>query len=100
MPNGHRDTRKPRKAAILSASHPDGPSWTRCRPECVAPRGRQAHCPVDGCHRTFTTVANFDRHRRNGRCLDPATLGMTPNAWGIWRVPMPDDVREQMEWAR
>lgn len=28
-----------------------------------------AHCAT--CHRTFTTVGAFDRHRRNGHCLDP-----------------------------
>jgi hypothetical protein len=36
-----------------------------------------AHCAAD-CHRTFTTVRNFDRHRRDGRCLHPADVGLVP----------------------
>jgi len=76
----------------------DGPSWTQCRPDCIAPRGRQAHCPVD--HLTFTTVANFDRHRRHGRCLDPATIGMTTNERGLWLTPATDEDRERMGRAR
>lgn len=33
----------------------------------------QAHCPT--CHRHFSTVANFDRHRPGTKgCQDPATL--------------------------
>lgn len=91
-------TPSPRKAAISPTRQADGPSWTRCRDNCVQPRGRQAHCTV--CHATFTTVANFDKHRRNGHCTDPATLGMTANDRGVWRIPMPEDVRERMEWAR
>ena len=94
MPNGHRDTPEPRKAAIFAASHADGPSWTRCRPACVQPHGRQAHCPVDNCHHTFTTVSNFDKHRRNGRCLDLATIGMAPNAWGLRTGIKPAECRE------
>ncbi len=32
----------------------------------------EAHCATCHCH--FSTVANFDRHRVNGTCADPATL--------------------------
>ena len=35
-----------------------------------------AHCAAEGCHRTFTGVNGFDRHRIGGTCTDPATLGM------------------------
>lgn len=31
-----------------------------------------AHCTV--CHETFTSPTGFDRHRRYGKCLDPARL--------------------------
>ena len=31
-----------------------------------------AHCPT--CHRHFGSVSGFDRHRVNGKCLDPGTL--------------------------
>jgi hypothetical protein len=30
------------------------------------------HCSV--CHRTFSTIGLFDRHRPNSKCLDPARL--------------------------
>ncbi len=32
----------------------------------------EAHCGT--CCRHFSTVANFDRHRVDGRCVDPASL--------------------------
>jgi hypothetical protein len=38
--------------------------------------GRTAHCPAD-CHKTFSGVTGFDAHRRNGQCLDPASIGLT-----------------------
>lgn len=31
-----------------------------------------AHCTV--CHEHFSTVGNFDRHRRTGHCQHPASL--------------------------
>lgn len=47
------------------------------------------HCGgANGCHRTFTGVGHFDRHRRDGRCVDPATIGLhlvdgrAYEAWG------------------
>lgn len=33
--------------------------------------GQTAHCTA--CCETFTRPTLFDRHRRNGRCLDPRT---------------------------
>jgi hypothetical protein len=33
-------------------------------------------------------VSLFDKHRHNGACLDPVTLGMTLTEAGVWRVPM------------
>jgi hypothetical protein len=46
----------------------------------------RAHCAA--CHDTFTTVTNFDRHRRNGRCVDPASVGLIFKN-GLWRQPTP-----------
>lgn len=54
---------------------------------------RMAHCGA--CHATFTTVGNFDRHRRGGRgCREPAEAGLvgreTPT--GVrWHAPGVDD---------
>jgi len=44
----------------------------RCAARWTA--ARAAHCA--GCHRTFSTVGGFDRHRRGGACLDPTTVGL------------------------
>lgn len=33
---------------------------------------RTGHC--GSCHRVFDGLSAFDRHRREGKCLDPATL--------------------------
>jgi hypothetical protein len=37
----------------------------------------KCHCSAENCHRLFSSVAMFDRHRVNGRCVDPATLIIT-----------------------
>lgn len=52
---------------------------------CRHPAGRQAHCSV--CHCTFGAVSGFDRHRRDGWCIEPDLLGMVCRD-GIWRRPM------------
>lgn len=43
-----------------------------------------AHCTA--CCRHFSTARNFDRHRRSGQCIDPATTGLV-NDGGVWREP-------------
>ena len=56
-----------------------------------------AHCA--GCHETFTSTSGFDAHRRAGRCLIPAEIGMVraDRRWpgwsfpGTWRGPVADD---------
>lgn len=55
-----------------------------CTPTCHNPTRAQAHCGA--CHRTLGTVTDFDRHRRAGACLDPATLGLVEVA-GLWASP-------------
>jgi hypothetical protein len=45
----------------------------------------QAHCTA--CHGTFSTVGNFDRHRKDGECLDPLAVGLQQDAGGLWRLP-------------
>ncbi len=52
---------------------------------------RTAHCSV--CHLTFSGVDRFDKHRRNGACVDPVELGMSLvggrafEAWGFPNEP-------------
>lgn len=38
----------------------------------------KCHCSAEGCHRLFSSVKTFDRHRVNGKCVDPATDMITP----------------------
>lgn len=48
----------------------------------------RAHC--SGCHLTFSTAGNFDKHRRSdseyGHCLPPATVDLAESE-GLWRSP-------------
>lgn len=47
---------------------------------------KTSHCVA--CHATFSTVANFDLHRRDGRCVPPheiAALKLSGSRLGsIW----------------
>ena len=55
-----------------------------CTTTCVQPTPSQAHCAV--CHETFGSVSGFDRHRRGGECVDPATIkGIHRTPAGVWR---------------
>lgn len=61
-------------------------TWTGHRP---------AHCGT--CHRTFSTVANFDLHRspegEHGMCLSPEDIPHLELRNGMWSSPaMPADV--------
>lgn len=75
------------------------PVTVRCTPDCKSPTPAQAHCAAAGCHRTFGGVTGFDKHRDNGACIDPATLGMTEIA-GVWRVPMTEEARARLSASR
>lgn len=46
-----------------------------CR--CGARWSGNSTCHCGSCHISLSGVTNFDRHRRNGQCLDPAELGMS-----------------------
>ena len=59
---------------------------------------KAAHCAASECHRTFSTPVLFDRHRVNGRCVDPETIISAPRDGspgervmffrdGMWRGP-------------
>lgn len=39
--------------------------------------GRTCHC--GGCHKTFSAVSSFDRHRVGGKCRTPADAGLVRN---------------------
>lgn len=57
-----------------------------CTPACRRPGPSHAHCCVAGCHRTFGSVSDFDRHRKEGHCLDPRALGLVEHD-GMWASP-------------
>lgn len=88
----NRTTKTTRKSVPAPRYDRDGASRQRCDDTCVRPTPSQAHC-AGGCHRTFGGITGFDHHRRDGRCIDPATLGMALTDVGIWRVPMSDDAK-------
>lgn len=54
---------------------------------------RSGHCTA--CHRTFTSIAAFDKHRSGSHakstrhCVDPETVGLVPagRAWPGWSLP-------------
>jgi hypothetical protein len=50
---------------------------------------RTAHCGA--CHETFTTPANFDRHRLQDECAPPADRGLVLNERGQWAQPGRED---------
>lgn len=51
-----------------------------------------AHCAA--CHRTFSGVSAFDRHRSvrgdHGACVDPADIPGIEHRDGMWRGPAMD----------
>lgn len=51
----------------------------------------RAHC--SGCHLTFSTAGNFEKHRRGwgprGKCLSPGLVGLVEKD-GLWRSPEPE----------
>ncbi len=72
------------------------PIGTQCVAGCPEPHGNQCHCSV--CHRMFSTVGNFDRHRRHGWCLDPESVGLRPDARGVYRMPPDPTYRFPGRW--
>lgn len=55
-----------------------------CTSTCIQPSPSNAHCGA--CHVTYGSVTGFDRHRRNGECLNPADLAMHAGRNGVWRM--------------
>lgn len=74
----------------------NAPRGSRCGGGCVKPTTAQAHCSV--CHETFSRVSNFDRHRKDGWCQDPTTVGLVLHEARVWRGQGPDGAaQERME---
>jgi len=57
-----------------------------------------SQCPT--CDRVFSTVANFDKHRKDGRCIYPEDVGLSLNEKGIWRTPMSNNDAKRLKSIR
>lgn len=57
-------------------------------------------CHCSGCHRTFNSVGAFDRHRRDGGCLDPIDLGMEMSPESIWASKMSEEDKVRLGYGR
>jgi hypothetical protein len=80
-----------------SACHAIGsPMKQNCPPEHTAGwgPGRKCHCPT--CHKNFSVISHFDKHRPKGECLSPESIGLELNAHGVWRKPGEVDYAERL----
>lgn len=78
--NRMRDRAGTADPSTLPFTHRCGARWSG---------NNTSHCG-GGCCRTFSSVGTFDRHRRDGRCLDPANIGMSlipGRAYEVWGYP-------------
>lgn len=91
-------TNRARKS-VPRVRHQRESTFRPCDDTCTRPTPSQAHCAAGSCHKTFGGVGGFDKHRRDGSCLDPATLGMV-EIKGVWRTPMDDATRARFEAMR
>ena len=71
---------------------PHGPQKPHAQLSCATlgcaplrPASRICHCT--SCHRTFTAVTSFEKHRRDSACIDPVTVGLELKASGRWGRP-------------
>lgn len=62
----------------------------RIHPKDLALGTRTSRCAK--CENVFTTVANFDRHRKDGKCQHPADTGLVVNSRGLWSMPGDDSL--------
>lgn len=62
----------------------DVPRPSRCGTTCREPGPSHAHCAT--CHRTLASVSDFDRHRVDGHCVHPTSLGLVERT-GLWASP-------------
>lgn len=77
----------------------NAPRGTRCTPGCAHPRPALGtnSCLCTVCHEVFGGIGNFDKHRKDGWCRNPETIGLRRNEHGIWRGSMPPEDLERLE---
>lgn len=71
---------------------------------CGARWGGLRTCHCSRCHLTFSTVGNFDRHQRGGKCLHPSEVGLVERGWPsgnqeIWQKPSDTSYNERFHAA-
>ncbi len=66
--------------------------------------GNTAHCGgAHGCHINFSSPTAFDRHRREGRCLDPAAAGLVTldrAGYAVWGSPADEAALDRLRAIR
>lgn len=72
----------------------NAPAGTRCTSECSHPRPTPAQALCTVCHEVFSGIWHFDTHRRDGWCLDPATLNLALSEAGVWKRIISDEERQ------
>jgi hypothetical protein len=59
---------------------------------------KSEHCP--SCCQTFGTTRAGDKHRKGNPaaryCVDPASVGLITDRFGVWRTPMTGTDRERV----
>ncbi|WP_456300258.1 FDXHR family putative zinc-binding protein [Saccharopolyspora oryzae] len=64
-----------------------------------------SRCHCSSCHHTFSGLALFDRHRRNGRCHHPETLRgqagerLAHLRGGLWAGPEMTNEQKAEAWG-
>ena len=53
-------------------------------PTCGSRIGSERGCHCPSCHQNFGDIDAFDIHRRGGRCLTPARVGLVELDRGGW----------------
>lgn len=56
-------------------------------PRTDLPKTSTKACQCTACNHVFTVVANFDRHRKDSKCLNPLDVGLVVNSSGMWGKP-------------
>lgn len=54
---------------------------------CSTKWGGFKTCHCTACHETFSTISNFDRHRKTGKCQPPKDCGLVRRENGAWCMP-------------
>ena len=57
-------------------------------------------CHATCCGRNFSNIKNFDKHRVNGECVDPSSVGLVLNSRSLWTLPGEVDFFDRLQEAK